>query len=86
MPPDPLTNFEKQKYFQKEPKFNGVYSTNNLPKIKDGAYIINLDEYESIGTHWIALFVNDNNVTYFDNFELNIFQKKLENSLEIKIL
>ena len=85
MPPDPLTNFEKQKYFQKEPKFNGVYSTNNLPKIKDGAYIINLDEYESIGTHWIALFVNDNNVTYFDNFELNIFQKKLENSLEIKI-
>ena len=86
MPPDPLTNFEKQKYFQKEPKFNGVYSTNNLPKIKDGAYIINLDEYESIGTHWIALFVNDINVTYFDNFELNIFQKKLENSLEIKIL
>ena len=86
MPPDPLTNFEKQKYFQKEPKFNGVYSTNNLPRIKDGAYIINLDEYESIGTHWIALFVNDNNVTYFDNFELNIFQKKLENSLEIKIL
>ena len=86
MLPDPLTNFEKQKYFQKEPKFNGVYSTNNLPKIKDGAYIINLDEYESIGTHWIALFVNDINVTYFDNFELNIFQKKLENSLEIKIL
>ena len=86
MPPHPLTNFEIQKYYQKESKFNGVYSRNNLPKIKDGAYIINLDEYESIGTHWIALFVNDNNVTYFDNFELNIFQKKLENSLEIKIL
>ena len=77
MPPDPLTNFEKQKYFQKEPKFNGVYSTNNLPKIKDGAYIINLDEYESIGTHWIALFVNDNNVTYFDNFGVEHIPKEI---------
>ena len=34
-----------------KPKFNGVYSRNNLPKIKDGAYVINLDEYKSIGTH-----------------------------------
>ena len=55
MPPHSLTNFEIQKYYQNEPKFNGVYSRNNLSKIKDGAYIINLDEYESIGTHWIAL-------------------------------
>ena len=51
MPPHPLTNFETQKYSQNEPKFNGFYSRNNLSKIKDGAYIINLDEYESIGTH-----------------------------------
>ena len=50
----PLPNFEKQKYYQSEPKFNGVYSRNELPKIKDGAYITNLDEYKSIGTHWIA--------------------------------
>ena len=48
MPPHSLTNFEIQKYYQNEPKFNGVYSRNNLPKIKDGAYIISLDEYESI--------------------------------------
>ena len=68
MPPHPLTNFEIQKYYENEPKFNGVYSRNNLSKIKDGACIINLDEYESIGTHWIALYVNDNNVTYFDSF------------------
>ena len=47
----PLTYFEMQKYYQSEPKFNGVYSRNNLPKIKDGAYIINLDEFKSIGTH-----------------------------------
>ena len=47
----PLTNFEIQKYYQSERKFNGVYSRNNLPKIKDGAYVINLDEYEPVGTH-----------------------------------
>ena len=50
---------------------NGVYSRNNLSKIKDGEYIINLDEYKSIGTHWIALYGNDNNVTYFNSFGVN---------------
>ena len=50
----PLTNFKIQKY-QIEPKFKGIYSRNNLPKIKDGAYIINLNEYRSAGTHWIVL-------------------------------
>ena len=68
MLPDPLSNFEKQKYYQSEPKFNGSYSRNNLPKIKDGIYLVNLDEYESIGTHWVALYTNAENVTYFDNF------------------
>ena len=58
MPPHPLTNFEIQKYYQNEPKFNGVYSRNNLSKIKDGAYVINLDELKSVGTLWIALHVN----------------------------
>ena len=68
MPPHPLSYFEIRKYYQKEPKFNGAYSRNNLPKIKDRAYIINLDEYKSIGTNWIALHVNAENVTYFDSF------------------
>ena len=54
MLPLPLPNFEKQKYYQSEPKFNGVYSRNELPKIKDGAYVTNLDEYKSIETHWIT--------------------------------
>ena len=69
MPPHPFTNFKIQKYYQNELRFNGVYSRNNLPKTKDGAYVIKLDEYKSIGTHWIALYVNDNNVTCFDSFE-----------------
>ena len=55
-------------YYKNEPRFNGVYSRNNLPKtIKEGAYVINLDEYNDIGTHWIALYVR-NNCIYFDSF------------------
>ena len=72
-----LTNFEIQKYYENEPKFNGVYSRNNLSKIKDGAYIINFDEYESIGTHWIALYVNAENVTYFDSFGVEHIPKEI---------
>ena len=68
MSPHPLTNFEIQKCYQRETKFNAVYSRNNLPKIKDGAYVLNLDECKSIKTHWIALYVNVDNVTYLDSF------------------
>ena len=58
-----------KKYYKNEPRFNGVYSWDNLPKIKDGAYVINLDEYSDIGTHWVALWVNNNNnVIYLDSF------------------
>ena len=69
MTPHPLTNFEIQTYYQNEPRLIGVYSRDNLPnKIKDGAYVINIDEYSDIGTHWIALYVNNKTVKYFDNF------------------
>ena len=58
MPPHPLKNFEIKRYCQSETRFDGVYSRNSLPKkIKDGAYVINLDEYVDVGTHWIALFL-----------------------------
>ena len=80
-----LTNFKIQKYYQNdaqlssknEPKFNGVYSRNNLPKIKDRANVINLGEYKSIGTHWIGLYVNVENVTYFDSFGVEYIQKEI---------
>ena len=69
MPPHSLTNLERQKHYQNEPRFNGVYSRNNLPKkIKDGAYVINLDEYADVGTHGIALLCNRSEVVYFDSF------------------
>ena len=64
----PLTNFEIQNYYQNEPRFNGVYSRNNFPKTKDGSCVTNLDEYKSITTNWVTLYVNGGNATYFDSF------------------
>ena len=68
---------EIQKYYQNEPIFNCVFSRDNLPKIKDGTYIINLDEYSDIGTHWVALHVN-NNVTYFSIFRVEHIPKEIK--------
>ena len=53
-----------QMYYQNEPRFNGVYSRHNFSdKIRDGAYVINFDEYSDIRTHWIASYVNNKTVT-----------------------
>ena len=77
IPPHPLTNFEIQMYYQNEPRFNGVYSRDNFPdKIKDEAYVNNLDCYSDIGTHWIALYVNNKTVTYFDRFGVEYILKE----------
>ena len=51
MLPHPLTNFKIQKYYQNQPKLNDIYSRNNVSKIKNGTYVINMDEYKSIGTY-----------------------------------
>ena len=65
----PLANFKIQKYYENEPRFNGVYSRNNLPeKIKDGAFVINVDQYADVGTHWIALLCSISEIVYFDSF------------------
>ena len=74
----PLTNLEIQKYYQSEPRFNGIYSRNNLPdKTKDGSYVVNVDKYSGIGTHWIALYALNNNVTYFDSFRVEHIRKEI---------
>ena len=54
------------------------YSIDNLPEIKDGAYIINLDEHSDIGTHWVALWVDNNSVTYFDSFGVEHIPKEIK--------
>ena len=78
LPPHPLTNFEIQEYYQNEPRFNGVFSRDNLPNnIKNGAYVISLDEYHDIGTHWIALYVNNKIAMYFDSFGAEHIPKEI---------
>ena len=77
MPRHLLTNFEIQTYYQNEPRFNGVYSRDNLQKVKDGANIINLDEYSYIETHWVALHVQNNGVTDFDSFGVEHIPKEI---------
>ena len=87
LPPHPLTNFEIQEYYQNEPKFNGVFSRDNLPNsirpkglrsaVKNGAYVINLDEYHDIGTHWVALHVNNKTMIYFDSFGVEHIPKEI---------
>ena len=77
LPFHPRTNIEISEYYKNEPRFNGVYSRNNLPKtIKKGAYVINLDEYENTGTHWVALFVKTNEAIYFDSFGIEHIPKE----------
>ena len=69
LPFHPLINIEISEYYKNEPRFNDVYSGNNLPnKIKREAYVINLDEYENTGTHWVSLFVKPKYTIYFDRF------------------
>ena len=71
MPSHSLTNFEIQKYYQNEPRFDGAFSRDNLSKtIKDGAFVINLDEYADVDTYWIALFCRKNEIVYFDSFSV----------------
>ena len=79
IPPHPLTNFEMQAYYQDEPRFNGVYSRDNLnDKIKDCTYVITLDEYHDIGTYWVALYINNKSTTYFDSFGVEHIPKEIE--------
>ena len=81
--PHPLTNFEIQAYYQNVPRFNGVFSRDNLPNtITNGAYVINLDEYEDIGTLWVALYVNNKTLTYFDPFGVEHIPKEIIKFIE----
>ena len=81
----PLTNFEIQLYYQNQPRFKGIFSRDNLPKkIKDGAYVINLDEYADVGTHGLLYFVEKMRLFISIVLVLNMLLKKLKNSSGIK--
>ena len=85
MPPHPLTNFEIKECYQNESRVNGVFSRDILPKkIKDRTYVISVDGYADVGTHWIALFCKKLKLFISIVSVLNMFLKKLKNLSEIK--
>ena len=77
-----LTNFEIQDYFKNDESFNGVFSRNNLPKLKNGAYVINLDHNEDTGTHWVVIFVKKYEGIYFDSFGVEYIPKEIMEKTE----
>ena len=79
-----LTNFEIQKYYQNESNFYHVYSRNNLLKINDEVYVINLDKYTLIGTQWMVLYQNGNNVIYFDSLGVGNISKVIKKFIRNK--
>ena len=76
----PLTNFEITEYFKDDERFNSVYS--NLPKLKNGAYVINLDCSKNVGTHWVVIFVKEGEVIYFDSFGVEYIPKEIMKRIE----
>ena len=67
------------KYYENESRFNGVYSRDNLPnKIKNGVYRINLEKHVDTGTHWITLYIKNNDITYFDSFGVEHIPKEIK--------
>ena len=85
IPPHLLTNFEIQKYYENEPRFNGIFSRD--PKtIKNCACVINHDEYTDVGTHWIALFCKKTEIVYFDSFGVEHFPEEIKEFVGNKII
>ena len=80
-----FNKFWNKKVLSTEPKFKDLYSSNNLPQIKHEAYLINLDEFKPIGTHWITLYVNVNDMIYFDSFGAEYFPKEMKKLIGKKI-
>ena len=82
----PLNSIEITNYFNYEPRFSGVFSRNNLPTIKDGAYVINLDDKNSKGTHWGSLFIDRNATVYFDSFGIEYIPQEVWNKIRDKLI
>ena len=76
-----MKNYEIKDYFKDEPRFNGVYSKDNLSKLKNGAYVINLDHSENTGRHWVVIFVQKDEVIYFESFGVEHIPKEIKKSI-----
>ena len=84
VPLQPLSNIKITKHFSHKPRFNGIFSRNNLSRIKDGPYVINLDDKNSKATHWVSLFINRNTVVYFDSFGIEYIPQEVLNKIRDK--
>ena len=80
----PSNNIEITNYFSCEPRSNSVFSRNNLPRIKDAAYVINLDDKNSKGTHWVSLFIDKSIAVYFDFFGIGYIPQEVLNKIKDK--
>ena len=80
----PFSNIETTKYFNYEPKFNGDFSRDNLPRIKHGVYVINLDDKHPKVTHWVSLFIDRNTAVYFDSFVIEYIPQKVLDKIKDK--
>ena len=78
IPPHVVIDFEIEKHYQNKTRFNSVHSKNNLLTIKNTAYLINLDEFPNITTHWITCYVKNDEVLYFASFGVNSISKVIE--------
>ena len=65
-------------------RFNSFFSRNNLPRIKDGAYIINLDDKNIKVTHWVSLFIDRNIAVYLDSFGIEYIPLEVLNKIRDK--
>ena len=68
-----------------EPRFNGVYSINNLSRIKDGAYVIKFDD-KKIKGHWVSLVIDRYTAAYFDSFGIEYIPQGVLNKINDKFI
>ena len=86
MPLNSLNNIKITNYFKYERRFNGVFSRSNLHRIKYGAYVINLDDKKSKGTHWVSLFIDRNEAKHFDCFGIKYISLEILNKIRVNQL
>ena len=79
-----LSKIKITKYFNCGPRFNGGFSTDNLSKIKDGIYVINLDDKKSKGSYWIPFFIDKNAAVYFDSSGIEYILQEILNKIKYK--
>ena len=84
IPFHPLSNFEIMDYFKDVKRFNGVFSRDNSPKLKNGVYAINLDHSKNTGTHWAVILMKKDEVIYFDNFCVEYIPKEIMKRIKHK--